>query len=80
MNNLSFPKSFEDKDNGVRTIHWIPVTSRLPKREDNFLISTKNEIDVGHFVLKESKYKNTFMHILAGEVIAWAELPTPYKI
>ena len=31
MNNLSFPKSFGDKDDGVRTLHWIPVTSRLPK-------------------------------------------------
>lgn len=70
MNNISFSRKRVSEDDGERKLHWIPVTSRLPKTNGNYLITSTEE----HVLL--SYFDGDFII----DIIAWAELPTPYKL
>ena len=61
---------------------WIPVTERLPERYDNYLITTEDEdTDIGTFHPEFKQWSicdaNGFR--LTDGVLAWCELPTPYR-
>ena len=56
--------------------HWIPVTERLPEESGCYLVSVKND--------HERRYSKTAwfekgVWFARQDVIAWRELPEPYK-
>ena len=60
--------------------HWIPVTERLPKEDGNYLVSGKwgsGKEAVGDCLFSvEDGYFQTAWNF---DVLAWCELPEPYK-
>lgn len=82
MNNLSFPKSFGDKDDGERRITWIPVEKRLPKKEGHYLFTgtrrNEKKLIVGETYFNGINFSE-FSFDGFTIIIAWAELPTPYR-
>jgi len=60
--------------------HWIPVTERLPKEDGNYLVSGKwgsGKESVGDCEFSaEDGYFRTAWNF---DVLAWCELPEPYK-
>ena len=61
--------------NNSFTSHWIPTSEKLPVKDGEYLVTTKNKyVVVGRFIVDfgwNGRLKNC--------VIAWAELPKPYK-
>ena len=60
--------------------HWIPVTERLPKEGGNYLVSGKWESgkeSVGdcEFSVEDGYFQTAWNF----DVLAWRELPEPYK-
>ena len=60
--------------------HWIPVTERLPKEDGNYLVSGKWESgkeSVGdcEFSVEDGYFQTAWNF----DVLAWRELPEPYK-
>ena len=56
---------------------WIPVSERLPKHDQEVLISLEWGIDIGTYSGGEwhSEWIN---HYDDGDVLAWMPLPKPY--
>lgn len=77
-------ESQEEQDEVKRVLqnapHWIPVTERLPKEDGNYLVSGKwgsGKEAVGDCLFSvEDGYFQTAWNF---DVLAWCELPEPYK-
>lgn len=78
MDNISFSRKRETTDDDERTIHWIPTSSRLPKKEGYYLVSGIFPQNEDKIIASELYFDGKEFKIV--KVIAWAELPTPYKI
>ena len=60
--------------------HWIPVTERLPKKDGSYLVSGKwwsGKESVGdcEFSVEDGYFQTAWNF----DVLAWRELPEPYK-
>ncbi len=60
--------------------HWIPVTERLPKEDGSYLVSGKwgsGKESVGdcEFSVEDGYFRTAWNF----DVLAWCELPEPYK-
>lgn len=82
MNNLEFPPSFQRKDNGERTIHWIPIESRMPTSGIPILATVTKDTNKWVDMVWYDKFENTFRFYVdncVANVIAWAHLPIGYN-
>jgi len=77
-------ESQEEQDEVKRVLqnvpHWIPVTERLPKEDGNYLVSGKwgsGKESVGdcEFSVEDGYFQTAWNF----DVLAWRELPEPYK-
>lgn len=60
--------------------HWIPVTERLPKEDGNYLVSRemgsgKESVGDCEFSVEDGYFQTAWNF----DVLAWRELPEPYK-
>ena len=72
-------------------IEWIPVSERLPRLEDDILVTVRNKETGTSAVWSGTRYKNgwaisaccDYIELYDAdsdlEVIAWAHLPEAYK-
>lgn len=64
---------------------WIPVTERLPNKQDDYLVTIPLDnnslyVDVLHF--HKGKFYETdseWGDVVYDDVLAWMPLPEPYK-
>ena len=77
-------ESQEEQDEVKRILenipHWIPVTERLPKKDGSYLVSGKwwsGKESVGdcEFSVEDGYFQTAWNF----DVLAWRELPEPYK-
>ena len=53
---------------------WIPVTERLPEKEDAYLVTVESMF--GNYVTRERFFRNRWSYSC---VVAWMPLPEPYE-
>lgn len=61
---------------------WIPVSDRLPEKGGYYLVSTKFEtprVMLGYYYPVLKKWNYWMSNLEIASVIAWKQLPTPYK-
>lgn len=60
---------------------WIPVTERLPEKEGYYLLTVESLIAEAGSVVISRPYngRGGFCDVYWNNVIAWMELPKPYK-
>ena len=65
-------------ENQPKVGEWIPCSERLPNRYNNILICQNDGyVNVGYYSLNGFKDMNSYPY---KDVIAWQELPEPYKV
>lgn len=83
LGNVTFGSKFAKKDNGERTIHWVPIESRPPSAGDyyyatlKFITSEKLFTDLLWYDGKD--FYDAYQVNLTKEITAWAKLPSPYN-
>lgn len=66
--------------------HWIPVEKEMPKKEGEYLVSDKyGGVFIAALFLRDNKGRPIspgwyIERSWALDVIAWAEIPTPYRV
>ena len=61
---------------------WIPVSERLPEKQDCYLVTTKWKGSYSGDVYIETNmavYREKSKEWDCADIIAWMPLPTPYK-
>lgn len=67
----------------VQELRWIPVTERLPKESDDYLVTNDDgDVEMAYFAhpkdyaISNGEWRGIWYE---DDVIAWMQLPKPYK-
>lgn len=73
------------KDDGLKTMKWIPVKEKLPEYDDTisgYLVSIGNWVGILSYIEKEGGFVTYYggeFHLPDCPVEAWMPLPKSYK-
>lgn len=86
MTTVPIGRSYTVSSN-TQTITWHPYPEEVPPRYGEYLVTASNDlmertsfIDLWHYCKNDEFQKLGYMLPPEAHVLAWAELPRPYKV
>ena len=74
----NIPEPSDKKEIRYSVIEWHPYPQEKPEEYDEYLVTVKDEQDLFTFTTYWLPEGNTFIDF-SRDIVAWAELPEPYK-
>ena len=74
----NIPEPSAKKESRYAVIEWHPYPQEKPEEYDEYLVTVKDEQDLFTFTTYWLPEGNTFIDF-SRYIVAWAELPEPYK-